>query len=191
MGHYHPAARILCFTNGLRRMLGFVGFLLTICPIAPTFSQGLGFSPISSGDSTAQSVMARPFGSDTSKIIESRWISLDGSQPITYEEWKSEVGEPGPFSMQFVAQLDASLRTLGQPVGFCVLVNADIYPELEFHIERYMIELTGEGCDVELYTISGGTPEDLRAFLQEKFYAGMEGCILIGDLPVAWYEVLV
>lgn len=161
-----------------------------LVPMVPTLAQDMGFYPTTSGDPSPLSMLAKPFGTDTLEIVESRWISLDGSEPLTYEEWKSQVGEPGPFSIQFVAQRDAGFRVSGQPVGFCVLVNAEIYPALEFQLERYMIELTGEGYDVELYTTSGGTPEDLRTFLREKYYAGLEGCIFIGDLPIAWYETI-
>ncbi|MCP4703315.1 MAG: hypothetical protein GY865_01795, partial [candidate division Zixibacteria bacterium] len=32
--------------------------------------------------------------------------------------------------------------------------------------------------------------EDMRIFLQGKYAEGMEGCLLIGDFPIPWYEVM-
>lgn len=118
-----------------------------------------------------------------------RWIDPEGSRPLSYEEWKTEVGEPGPFEIDMVSEAPLS-KPLGAGVKFCILVNAAIYAPLEFPIGRYVIELTGEGYDVEVYVTSAGTPEDLRAFLQGKYAAGMAGCVLIGDFPVPWYETV-
>jgi hypothetical protein len=120
-------------------------------------------------------------------IKVTRWISEDGSLPKTYEEWKLEVGEPEPFTVERVST--SPLAKLPIPgTKFLVAVNSALYPEIVSSIERYIIELTGEGYDVELYLTSGGTPEDFRTFLQGRYASGLTGAILIGDFPIAWYE---
>jgi len=128
------------------------------------------------------------FTSEDPEFVQSQWIDSEGRQPITYEEWKTQIAEPGLFSAEFIRGESAILRSAEQPTVICILVNADIYPDIEFYITRYVMELTGEGYQVELYTTTGGTPEELREFLRERHYAGIEGCIFIGDLPIAWYE---
>lgn len=109
------------------------------------------------------------------------------SQPMTYDEWRQLVGEPQPFESNFVAQY-APVGGTRTEVDFSILVNAGLYPDIIASLDQYIFDLTREGYSVTLYTIFGGTPEDFRAFLQGRYDEGMEGCVFIGDLPVAWFE---
>ena len=123
------------------------------------------------------------------EVKVTRWIDPDGSSPLSYEEWKAEVGEPGPFEIAKIEE-NSLLKRSSAGVKFCILVNASLYDDIEFSIDRYKTELTGEGYDVEVCITTGGTPEDLRAFLQGRYSSGMEGCVLIGDFPVPWFETV-
>ena len=121
------------------------------------------------------------------EIPVTRWVDFEGRKPIPYQEWKQKIGEKGPFQMDIVKK-SLLLRGTGNGSKFCVIVNSSLYGSIQFSLDQYLMDLSGEGYDVEVCTTSGGTPEDLRSFLQGRYALGMEVCLLIGDLPVPWYE---
>jgi hypothetical protein len=94
-----------------------------------------------------------------------------------------------------VAVVMLSLPTAGigemAPAGskFVVVVNSSIQSSIQSSLEQYVSDLEAEGYSVTIYATENGTPEDLRAFLQGQLSDGLAGCILIGDLPVPWYEM--
>jgi len=151
-----------------------------------TFAQDPDRSSLMNSDS---SFTAGGTGTSASyqDIAVTRWIDPEGRVPITYQEWKATIDMPGYFASTLVGQ-SPRFRGIDTGTKFSIIVNSDIYDAIEFELDRYVIELTGEGFEVSTYTTSGGTPEDFRSFLYGLYAGGMEGCVLIGDLPVAWYE---
>jgi hypothetical protein len=105
-------------------------------------------------------------------------------KPTSYAEWKSRQAEPSAFTARQVS-LAGNNRS---GVKICVIVNTGLYNDILASLNQYETDLVAEGHTVEIITLSGGTPEDMRAFLQGKYAEGMEGCLLIGDLPIPWYE---
>ena len=71
-----------------------------------------------------------------------------------------------------------------------IIIPHELYEEIEYYIDRCVIELIGENFNPELYTFESGNHEDLRQFLAEKYSEGMQGCIMIGDLPIAYYHTI-
>jgi len=120
-------------------------------------------------------------------ITMTRWVDPEGRQPITYADWFPNYAVTGPFTVA-LADAYAPIRKSNDAVKFLVVVNSSLYPSIQAELDLYALDLTGEGYAVEIYATSGGTPAGLRAFLQGRYAAGTEGCILIGDLPVPWYE---
>jgi hypothetical protein len=120
-------------------------------------------------------------------IPVTHWAPADTGKPLTYQEWLARTGEPGPFKIEF---LKRSSPPPGRedPVIFLVIVNPSTYGHCATAILRYIDDMTAENYDVQLYISSGGTPNDLRTFLQQQYAAGMAGCVLIGNLPVPWFE---
>lgn len=72
-----------------------------------------------------------------------------------------------------------------------LVVNSGIYSSITTGLNQYWNDLLAAGYTVELYTASGGTPANLRSYLQTKFNdgTGLEGVMLIGDLPIPWFEI--
>ena len=73
-----------------------------------------------------------------------------------------------------------------------LLVNSTLYasPPAGEKIVRYAGDIRGAfGCDVIVETVEGGNPEDIKALIQSYYAAGLDGVVLIGRLPVAWFEV--
>jgi hypothetical protein len=123
---------------------------------------------------------------DVMNTAMTRWVSPDNSRPITYNEWRAQKGDIGPFRIERVDRFENKNDQKG--VEFYVIVNTTLYNQVQASVDQYMMDLIGEGYDAELYTSLGGTPENLRAFLQGGYADGLLGCILIGDLPVPWFE---
>jgi len=113
-----------------------------------------------------------------------QWVDYNGLQPTAYADWKSRQPEPTVFSARQVALAGNSRSGM----KICVIVNTTLYDNILTSLNQYETDLINEGYTVEIITSSGGTPEDMRAFLQGKYAEGMEGCLLIGDLPIPWYE---
>ena len=120
-------------------------------------------------------------------VTVTRWKDSQDRRPISYLEWKEKVGERGLFEIE-LARRSSNLEKTGIETRFCVIVNSTLYNSIQSSIDQYVMDLTAEGYNVEVYTSSGGTPQDLRSFLQGRYFLGLKGCILIGNLPVPWYE---
>jgi hypothetical protein len=117
-------------------------------------------------------------------------IRLDdpyGRTEINYNEWKASYNISGPFQSGLISTIDAGFA-FTETNRFAIIVNSDLYDSLNSEINLYALDVAGEGFDVDIYSSSGGTPEEFRAFLQDLYSSGMEGCVFIGDFPVAWYE---
>jgi len=69
-----------------------------------------------------------------------------------------------------------------------VLVNDSIYPEIEVSIDQYVQDLTNAGYMTKVITALGGTPDDIRNLLKAEMSNGLIGALLVGDLPIAWWE---
>ena len=86
----------------------------------------------------------------------------------------------------FLASKQGGLRVL-------VLVNDDLYAKQPIHekIDRYCNDIqTAYGGEVILITVSGGSPEEIKALIQSYYYSGgLDGAVFMGRIVPAWYEV--
>jgi len=126
-------------------------------------------------------------GFDNRDIVLTRWVDPYGSRPTSFQQWKESHGDPRDFDARLVIAGSASANSRDL-TGMAVIINTDLYPQIAAAIDQYVLDLTSEGYSVNVYTTAGGNPEDLRSFLQARYAEGMAGCLLIGDLPVPWYE---
>lgn len=114
-----------------------------------------------------------------------RWIDSEGRKPLTYSEWQSRKGQSsGPLVMELVAQSGTEKRA----ADYLVVVASDIYGAIAADIDVYLADLALEGFSTEVYSSTQGTPQELRTFLAAQYQDGIVGCLMIGDLPVIWYE---
>jgi uncharacterized protein (TIGR02145 family) len=68
-----------------------------------------------------------------------------------------------------------------------VIVNSDIYSNLQTEIDRYVNDIA-TAYTVDIYETHGGTAEDLRNFIISQ-KNGLAGCVLIGNMPVFMFEI--
>jgi hypothetical protein len=97
------------------------------------------------------------------------------------------------FSLAFpgapsIAQQTREIITPGGS-NFLIVVNSSIEGAIQPSLNQYVSDLEAEGYSVSIYAIEGGKPNDLRTLLQGQLSDGLVGCILIGDLPVPWYQM--
>jgi len=154
----------------------------------------LGFHAVTIVSICLWSLLTQPIHAQQTELEKSyrnvkvtHWVSEDGSLPKSYDQWKAEIGEPAPFEIEQLTTTSLA-KTSAAGTKFLVVVNSALYPEIVASIDRYILELAGEGYSVDFCLTSGGTPEEFRTFLQGRYAAGIEGCVLIGDFPVPWYE---
>ncbi len=116
-------------------------------------------------------------------IKVTRWASPDGSLPTSYANWQSKWLERGLFHHGRVYE---SAHRLGEKIQ--LLINADLYAATASALDQYIQDLEAENRTVLVDTVRQGTPEDIRGLLQS--IPALEGAVLIGDLPVAWFQML-
>ena len=122
--------------------------------------------------------------SDASSIVATKWPEGEG-HPLACSE-----------TMHYSTLFDVtnehctsdSVRNSSSP-QIDVLVNSSIYNEIQSSLEQYKKDIEALGYNVSIYSGSWGTPEDVRSFLQGELSNGLIGCLLVGDIPEAWYEM--
>jgi hypothetical protein len=137
----------------------------------------------------------RSFKIDYSKVRILDYVDKDNLLPQEFVQFKALV-PPGPFVADeqprpiFSTDLK-HLQTYSSgsfPNGkVLVLVNYDLYASVKSSIDQYVQDLAYEGYFATAYKIKGGGPPDLRNFLKAKL--PMAGTLMVGSLPVAWFEM--
>lgn len=68
-----------------------------------------------------------------------------------------------------------------------VFVSSAVAAPLAGRLARFQADLESEGFTVTMEEVSGGTASDLRNRIRS--HTGVDGVIMIGWLPAAWYEL--
>jgi hypothetical protein len=93
---------------------------------------------------------------------------------------------PQPFQAELLQRRPG---ILDEPSPFVVVVNTTLYPLIQTYVNQYLDDLEGQGYAPILYTTSGGTAAALKSsILVTEWEAGAVGALLVGDLPVPWFE---
>jgi hypothetical protein len=72
---------------------------------------------------------------------------------------------------------------------FLVVVESSLYEPLQASLDQYAEAMHAEGFEVHVEPWSPGTVDDLKALLFDYVDRHqIEGALLIGELPAAWYE---
>lgn len=115
------------------------------------------------------------------------------TRPDTYLEYLAARTRSGhALDALFSAKLayQSPPEVYASPNRVDVLLDSSLHEHLKADLARYHHDLEVEGWGVALWVCEGGKPADLRDFLvRRRKEAGILGCLMIGDLPVAWYEM--
>lgn len=138
---------------------------------------------------------AAPENDDAPQPVESRWLYERGS-PTTYWEY-IEKHPYRQFQKQYryrtpermdVYYLDARKESMEAARKFGVFVNSMLYDQISNSIVQYINDLESSGWRVVLYTTEGGAHQEFKELIVQEYEQGMVGCILVGDIPIAWFE---
>jgi hypothetical protein len=127
-----------------------------------------------------------------SHIPVTRYMSPDGSLPMTYGEWRETISYGGPVSIGHVGASGMD----GGKVN--LIVNSSLYPKLLSFLNpttgQFITDLTNDGWTVSVDTMAMSAdpfaPETLRNYLISEFNNGSIGAVFIGDLPIAWFQMM-
>jgi len=115
-----------------------------------------------------------------------KWVDSKGRKPMSYKKFKQKLPpEEAITTWQIYTTEEA---TAPAPLVL-VIVDSSIEFEIQDALAQYISDLENENYLVSVYSVSEGSPNDLRTYLQSKLSEGLVGCILIGDLPIPWYEI--
>lgn len=70
-----------------------------------------------------------------------------------------------------------------------ILIDEELYPSIAGALDQYRQDLNQERYWVRMSTVSGGTPEEIKAWIQSEYDLGSRGVVFIGDITAAWLEV--
>jgi len=85
----------------------------------------------------------------------------------------------------------AMSNTMEKPL-VCILVNSTIYGGIESSLDQYVVEVKNSGFEVkimETHQLLDKTPGGIRSYLQENMPHRLAGCLLVGDISGAWFEI--
>jgi hypothetical protein len=120
---------------------------------------------------------------NTSDVTPLRWQSPDNSKPLSFAEWHSKLA-PQPFRVKQMI----SPRRFESRVDFFVeetLANA-----LRPALETLAVDIERDTVAVAVFSVSGTSVESLKALLATEYQTGMTSAVLVGDLPIAWFQML-
>ena len=114
-----------------------------------------------------------------------KWTDPLGRKPISYQNYIKS--HPRLSMSGRVISKTRSMNTI--PSDLVLLVVADyIKDPLSAELSMFKTDLETGGYAVETLVWSGGDPSGLRDQIKTYLSMGLKGAILIGDLPVAWYQ---
>lgn len=122
-------------------------------------------------------------GQTIEKLI---WYAPEGELPGTYDEYlQSHPPTPACFS----SPVEMKPAVFSENNSLSILVNETVYPSIIDSISQYLSDLESEGYQVFLQQVSGGTPQEIKSWIYERYFLGSTGILFIGDITAAWAEV--
>lgn len=133
-----------------------------------------------------------PIGAyELDEIPVTRWPEPFRPAPLD----PAAVPVPMPEEPLLVRTIEAREPPVGTPGAglqgrVLVLVESGLLGPLDSALDTFLDDLTLEGHPVLLESAEDGSGDDLKAHLQELYAedAGLEGAILVGELPLLRYE---
>lgn len=113
-------------------------------------------------------------------------------RPLPYHDPAGRL--PSSYGEYAATQSDAPFRSTTSPRigGFdrlvMVFVNSNLKEALAAELDTWYQDITADGYSVKEVACCGGRAANLRQILTAHRDSGLVGCVMVGDLPVAWWE---
>lgn len=126
-------------------------------------------------------------GKQDGRFIEKlQWWSPNGELPGSYDDYL--LNHP-VFAARFTSPDRYIPSFIAGNSSLAILVEESIYAAIQPSLTQYINDLISEDYEVFLQQVSGGSPEDIKVWITERYDAGSKGILLIGDITAAWAEV--
>ncbi|MFH2001143.1 MAG: C25 family cysteine peptidase [Planctomycetota bacterium] len=135
---------------------------------------------------------------DGRRLKKLEWCSPEDQLPGTYAEYMESrisadfrISSPTPPRGSKM-QPDPELPELGgvDPIyTVSVLVDEALFSEIASSLDQYRKDLARENQHAFIETVTGGTPAEIKAWIQEQHESGSRSIFLVGDVTAAWAEV--
>lgn len=120
------------------------------------------------------------------------WTAPHGELPGTYAEYiRARPQFPAVFTAEVAAAPPsaAGAAVRDSATHLAILVDTALYDAIQPALSAYVTDLVAEGNSASVTTVTGGTPADIKAWVQAQLLAGSNGVLFIGDVTAAWAEV--
>ncbi len=121
------------------------------------------------------------FDYDYSSVVMTTYP--EGYIPETMEEWQTTQLPTAPLIVNTI------LRTGSEydETGFLIIFENGLVSAVGSGlVEQWATDISSSGLTVEVVEVTYSTPEELKNYLILSYANGLEGAVLVGDLPVAW-----
>ncbi len=146
------------------------------------FLAAVMLSPLTAAaPSTTTAYPSNSYQQDGSTLARLQWTAPNGILPGTYKEYlvthplttaRFQTPLPNPTSY-----------------NYAILVSESLYPTIQSALTQYLTDINHEGYQTYLATVSGGTPEAIKAWVTDRYQNGTHGVLFIGNITAAWAEV--
>ena len=126
---------------------------------------------------------ANPQKQDGREIKKLEWHAPPGILPgqhAQYLQWHPLEAPTFTAVLTARSRLDADIS---------VLVDASLYTQITTNLNQYITDIESEGYTVFVSTVSGGSPQDIKDWVIDRYNMGSEGFVFVGDITAAWAEV--
>jgi hypothetical protein len=126
-------------------------------------------------------------GKQDGRFIEKlQWYSPNGELPGYYKDYLAN----HPYSpARFSPSDEMNVNGFSENKSLAILVDETLYPSITSSLTQYLADLDIEGYSVVLQQVSGGSAEEIKAWVQDRYAEGSNGILFIGDVTAAWAEV--
>ena len=118
-------------------------------------------------------------------INKLEWFSPNGELPDTYDEYL----KTHPLKSAFFSE-HLEYNNLQFNVNkVSILVDSVLYFLITSSLNGYIDDLNAEGYSVNVQRVTGGSPDEIKSWVIDRYNQGDVGFIFIGDITAAWAEV--
>ena len=99
--------------------------------------------------------------------------------PGTYLEWRAGQPQFEPLRATEVSGTDGADFLLIFQEGLTDSLDAGV-------LDQWTADIQSQGLSTQVVEVTYSTPADLKVYLQDRYAQGMEGAVIVGDLPAPW-----
>jgi len=119
-------------------------------------------------------------------ITKLEWFSPNGELPGTYDEYlRVHPINSAVFSEQqeYYTNLQSNVNKIS------ILVDTVLYFMITTGLNQYIDDLNAEGYSVTVQRVTGGSPNEIKTWVIDRYNQGDTGFVFIGNITAAWAEV--